>query len=404
MSTQILYHGFGIRGYRHVRMMNQGGRLVFRIEQPRELIRCPDCGSQRIHCHGGETRRWKCPPIGGKRVFVEMSVPRVECLDCQARRLLPVAFAEPRRTYTRAFERYVWDLSQRMTIRDIAVHLGVGWDLIKDIQKRYLHRKYSKPRLCGLKRIAIDEISNSKGHKYLTIVLDLDSARVVFVGKGKKEESLRPFWKRLRASHAKIAAVAIDMSPAYQLAVKTYLPNAAVVFDRFHIMKLFNDKLSELRRALAREAQHGLGKNVLKGTRWLLLKNPENLDNSKNERERLAEALELNESLFTAYYLKDDLREVWEQDDQDAAQTFLLDWIARAEASGIRMLMGFAKTLRIHALGILAWYDHEISTGPLEGTNNKIKTLKRQAYGFRDLEFFKLKIYALHKTRLQLVG
>ena len=113
---------------------------------------------------------------------------------------------------------------------------------------------------------------------------------------------------------------------------------------------------------------------------------------------RLAEALELNESLFTAYYLKDDLREVWEQDDQDAAQTFLLDWIARAEASGIRMLMGFAKTLRIHALGILAWYDHEISTGPLEGTNNKIKTLKRQAYGFRDLEFFKLKIYALHKT------
>lgn len=384
--------------------MNQGGRLVFRIEQPRELIRCPDCGSQRIHCHGGETRRWKCPPLGGKRVFVEMSVPRVECLDCGTRRLLPVAFAEPRRTYTRAFERSVWDLSQRMTIRDIAVHLGVGWDLIKEIQKRYLHRKYGKPRLRGLKRIAIDEISNSQGHKSLTIVLDLDSARVVFVGKGRKEESLRPFWKRLRASHAKIEAVAIDMSPAYQLAVKTYLPSAAVVFDRFHIMKLFHDKLSELRRALAREAQHGLGKNVLKGTRWLLLKNPENLDDSKNERERLAEALELNESLFTAYSLKDDLREVWEQDDQDAAQVFLLDWIARAEASGIRMLIGFAKTLRIHALGILAWYDHEISTGPLEGTNNKIKTLKRQAYGFRDLEFFKLKIYALHKTRFQLVG
>ena len=112
----------------------------------------------------------------------------------------------------------------------------------------------------------------------------------------------------------------------------------------------------------------------------------------------------MNESLFTAYYMKDELREVWEQDDEDVAQAFLLDWIARAEASGIRMLQNFAKTLRIHALGILAWYDHEISTGPLEGTNNKIKTLKRQAYGFRDLEFFKLKIYALHKTRFQLVG
>ncbi len=404
MSTQVLYHGFGIRGYRHVRMMNQGGTLVFLIEQPRESIRCPDCGSEQIHCRGGKERRWRCPPIGGKAVFVEMSVPRVECLDCQARRMLPVTFAERRRTYTRAFERYVWDLSQMMTIQDIALHLGVGWDLIKDIQKRYLNRKYGKPRLCDLKRIAIDEISNSKGHKYLTIVLDLDSGRVVFVGKGKKEESLRPFWKRLRASHAKIEAVAIDMSPAYQLAVKTYLPKAAVVFDRFHIMKLFNDKLSDLRRALAREAQHGLHKDVLKGTRWLLLKNPENLDDSKNERKRLADALKLNESLFTAYYMKDDLREAWEQDDFDAAPAFLLDWIARAEASGIRMLMGFAKTLRIHAQGILAWYDHEISTGPLEGTNNKIKTLKRQAYGFRDLDFFKLKIYALHKTRYQLVG
>lgn len=301
MSTQVLYHGFGIRGYRHVRMMNQGGSLVFRIEQPRESIRCPNCGSKRIHCHGGETRRWKCPPAGRKKVFVEMNVPRVECLDCRSRRRLPVAFAAPRRTYTRAFERYVWELSRMTTIRDIAVHLGVGWDLIKAIQKRRLKRKYSKPRLRDLKRIAIDEISNSKGHKYLTIVLDLDSGRVVFVGKGKKEASLRPFWKRLRASRAKVEAVAIDMSPAYQLAVKKYLPGAAVVFDRFHIMKLFNDKLSDLRRALAREAEQGLGKDVLKGTRWLLLKNPENLDDSKNERERLAEALELNESLFTAY-------------------------------------------------------------------------------------------------------
>jgi transposase len=193
MSTQVLYHGFGIRGYRHVRMTNQGGSLVFGIEQPREAIRCPDCSSQRVHCHGGQTRRWKCPPVGGKSVFVEMKVPRVACLDCRARKSLPATFAEPRRTYTRAFERYVWELSRMMTIQDIAVHLGVGWDLVKAIQKRHLERKYRKPRLRDLKRIAIDEISNSKGHKYLTIVLDLDSGRVVFVGKGKKEASLRPF-------------------------------------------------------------------------------------------------------------------------------------------------------------------------------------------------------------------
>ncbi len=116
------------------------------------------------------------------------------------------------------------------------------------------------------------------------------------------------------------------------------------------------------------------------------------------------EALKLNQPLATAYYLKEQLREVWEQEDEHEAQMFLIDWIAQAETSGIRMLIQFAKTLRFHARGILTWYDYPISTGPLEGTNNKIKTMKRQAYGFRDQEFFRLKIYALHEAKYALVG
>ncbi len=139
-------------------------------------------------------------------------------------------------------------------------------------------------------------------------------------------------------------------------------------------------------------------KKVLKGVRWLLLKRPENLDPTRREPERLAEALRLNEPLAIAYHLKDQLREIWEQDDQETAQALLLDWIAYAESSGIRMLQKFARTLRFHAFGILAWYDYPISTGPLEGTNNKIKTMKRQAYGFRDPEFLRLKILAIHRT------
>jgi transposase len=139
-------------------------------------------------------------------------------------------------------------------------------------------------------------------------------------------------------------------------------------------------------------------------TRWLLLKNPENLDNRRREPERLAEALRLNEPLALAYYMKEDLRQIWAQSDKAAAAAFLDDWIARAEASGIPMLHKFAKTMAMHRYGIVAYYDYPISTGPLEGTNNKIKTMKRQAYGFRDSEFFKLKILALHETRYALVG
>jgi len=134
------------------------------------------------------------------------------------------------------------------------------------------------------------------------------------------------------------------------------------------------------------------------------LKRSEHLDASRREPERLREALKLNEPLAIAYQLKDELNEIWEQDDQQTAQSLLMDWIVYAESTGIRILKQFAKTLRSHAWGILAWYDYPISTGPLEGTNNKIKTMKRQAYGFRDPEFLKLKILGIHETTYALVG
>jgi transposase len=135
-----------------------------------------------------------------------------------------------------------------------------------------------------------------------------------------------------------------------------------------------------------------------------LLKNPENLDGTRDESKRLHEALLLNQPLATAYYMREDLRRVWEQSDRSAAQRVLDDWIRRAESSGIRTLIRFAHTLAAHRSGILNYYDYRISTGPLEGTNTKIRVLQRKAYGFRDTEFFKLKIYALHETRYELVG
>ena len=170
------------------------------------------------------------------------------------------------------------------------------------------------------------------------------------------------------------------------------------------MIKLFNEKLSDLRRALYREATDVQHKAVLKGTRWLLLKNPENLDAEKDEKKRLKEALKLNEPLATAYYLKEDLRRFWEQPGKRFATTFLDGWIRRAEASGIRILQQMARTLAAHRSGLLAYDDVMISSGPLEGTNNKIQTRKRQAYGFRDREFFKLRILAIHETRYELVG
>jgi transposase len=404
MSTSLLYHGFGVRGYQEVAIDFTPQTVCFRVRQDDDAFRCSNCSSSSVQKSGVALRRFRSVPIGKKQVFIELPIQRVFCFDCMKTRQVKIGFADPRVGYTRSFERYALELSRRTTIADAAVHLQVAWDTIKDIQKRNLHRRFKKIKLKHLKHLAIDEISIGHGHKYLTVVLDLDSGAVVHVGEGKGADSPADFFKKLRASHAKIKAVATDMSPAYTAAVRDNLPKAIHVFDRFHVVKLFNEKFSLFRQELQREAEGPLAKKVLKGTRWLLLKNPENLVEEKDERKRLEKALALNKPLATAYYMKEDLRQIWDQRDRQSAEVFLDDWIARARRSGIRMLMKFAETLVEHRKGILNYYKCRLTTAALEGTNNKIKTMQRQAYGFRDREFFKLRIFSLHETNYALVG
>ena len=399
MSTSLLYHGFGLVGYQYLRTRYENGTIIFQVRQNPSDICCPECQSKRFIFRGKKMRQFRSIPVGSKPVFIELEVPRIMCLSCKIIRQVKISFAEKRRTFTKAFERYVLGLSRFMTIFDISKHLKTSWGMIKDIQKRYLSKRFSRPRLKDIKRIAIDEISIGKGHQYLTVVLNLITGAVIFVGEGKGSDALAPFWRRIKRIKSKIKAVAIDMSPAYIAAVLENLPEAAIVFDPFHVVKYLNDKLSDFRRSLFNLLHDQHEKQILKGTRWLLLKNPENLNIQKGEDNRLKQALELNKPLATAYYLKEELRQFWKQPDKKSADAYIQQWIKTAASTKIPMLQKFAKTVAGHKFGILNFYDHPISTGPLEGTNNKIKTLQKQAYGFRDHEFFKLKIYGLHETK-----
>src|ERR1019366_4820847 len=238
------------------------GITTFRIEQPRDRLRCSHCRSDQVWAQGGVERNFRALPIGKAPTFINFTVPRVFCFNCGKTRQVKIAFADPKKHYTHAFAHYALDLSRLMTIQDVADHLVIGWDTIKEIQAKYLQRKFGKPKLRNLKQIAIDEINIGKGHRYLTIVLDLLSGAVVFVGDGKGADALKPFWKRLRPSGARVEAVAMDMSAGYWGAVMTHLPKAKIVFDHFHVIKLFNDKLSDLRRALYREATEVMQKQV----------------------------------------------------------------------------------------------------------------------------------------------
>lgn len=404
MSTSLLYHAFGLVGYRQVSQNFEGGQVTIRIDQPRDKLRCAHCGSAEVWAQGAKERTFRTVPIGCKPVNVVFPVPRVLCFDCGQVLQVKIRFADPKKRYTHQFERYALDLSRHMTIKAVAVHLQVSWDTIKEIQAKSLKRRFGKPNLRRLKQLAIDEIAIGKGHHYVTVVLNLATGAVVFVGDGKGVAALTPFWTKLRRARANVKAVATDMSPAYIRAIRDNLPKVVHVFDHFHVVKLFNEKLSGLRRELYHQALSDLDRKVLKGTRWLLLKNPENLQDDRDELARLQEALRLNQPLATAYYLKEDLRQIWDQPNKRMARRVLNDWMKRARASGIRMLVQFANTLEEHREGILNYYHYPISTGPLEGTNNKIQLMKRQAYGFRDQAFFKLKILGLHETKHALVG
>src|SRR3954447_13009746 len=157
MSTSLLYHAFGIRGYHYTRTDYRDGATIFTIRQEPETCRCSACGSTQVQSRGQVERRFRTVPIGHRATFVVLPIPRVECLACGVVRQVKIPFADPRRSYTKAFERYALELGRRMTIRDVAVHLEVSRDVIKDIQKRDLSRRFAKPKLKHLRRIAIDE-------------------------------------------------------------------------------------------------------------------------------------------------------------------------------------------------------------------------------------------------------
>jgi transposase len=185
MSTSLLYHAFGIRGYKCSRTEYHDGQVIFSVRQEGATYRCSACGSQQVISRGQVDRRFRSLPIGSRATIVAFAIPRVECQTCGMVRQVDFRFADPRRSFTKPFERYSVELSRSMTIRDVARHLNVGWDLITAMLKRDLLKRYAKPKLKHLRYIAIDDIAIRKGHRYLTVVMDLESGAVVFVGNGK---------------------------------------------------------------------------------------------------------------------------------------------------------------------------------------------------------------------------
>lgn len=403
MSTSLLYHGFGAKDYRHIKTEFKKGEIHFHMEKAPFKSWCASCGSKQVIKFGKVRREIKTLPIGKKSVWLVLHLHRLKCNSCGAVELEPLLVSEPKKHWSRPLGRYILDLLKHMTIKSVSEHLKMSWDTVKAIHKSALQTRMKKRRYRHLEYLGVDEVAVKKGHSYLTVVVDMTTGEVVWVSEGRDTDSLEEFMLMLKRSGARIKAIAMDMWQGYINAAVRHFGHEVVIFDHYHIISDLNKTLDDIRRKEAAAASVEQ-KNIYKGVRYLLLTGEEKIESDSAAQHRLNRLLELNKTLSTAYVMKEELRRLFECRSPAEAESYLEGWITKAQASMIAQLIKFANKLWVHRTGIFNYFRHRITTGKVEGINNKIKVLKRQAYGFRDMEYFKLRICFLNEANYSLIG
>lgn len=356
---------------------------------------CSGCEESVRSLHSKSMRWVRDLKFGAHEVLLEVTQRRLRCPTCQGIRTERLDFVAPHSRVTNRLAHYIAGLCRMMSVADVARHLGLDWKLVKACDKAVLEEEFGETDVTGLRLLAVDEIAIRKKHHYMTVVLDYETGRVVWMGEGRRFETLAEFFELLTPEECgKIEAVAMDMWPAYEKAVRAYLPKARIIYDLFHIVASYNlDVLDKVRVAAYRKVAKDKDeekRKFIKGTRYLLYKNEENL--TASDRLRLDDLLKANEAISTAHVLKEQLKEIWTTRSPWAARRALRHWCSLAIASGLPPLIRFAAKLRRHERGIIAHACYPIHTSRLEGVNNRIKVIKRTAYGFHDPSYFTLKV------------
>ncbi len=379
-------------------------RLVLVLRAKADHVkRCSKCGAPVSKVHDVSERRVRDLPLGEWDTWLVFPRARVECPHCGPT-VEAVSWLDKYQRMTTRLAEKIARLACVLPIKHVAQWFGMSWDTVKQIDQRALTERLGamEDRLDGVRQIAIDEFAMQRGHRYATIVLDLARTRVLWISRGREQRALTGFFTALGPERcAQLEAVAVDMWAPYAAEVHAHCPQAQLVYDLFHIVAKYGLEVVDRVRVeetnrLARADGSGktrAARRVIKGARWLLLRNRAHL-HTRDERVRLRELLRANRALFTVYVLKDDLKQLWHFRYRAAALRFWRDWRRRALVSRIPALRRFTRLLERHLDGILSHCQYPINSGVLEGCNNKIKVLKRMAYGYRDDAYFFLKIRA----------
>ena len=360
-----------------------------RIDGRKQHFKCSHCGSSMGTMRTSE-RVVQDLPIGVLSTHLLFTAFQGRCAHCKTIETVTLPGLSPNAQATERLKTHVSHLCRYMPCDKIPEFINISGGTARRWDKEVLMKTLPSPTLDDLRALLIDEKSIGKGHNYLTVVLNEDTGETLFLGEGKKKETLDQFLSSLTEEQkASIQCVGIDRGGSYQASVKQHLPNVAIVYDKFHIIANYNTVIDQIRRREWRLADEA-NKKFIKGQRFNLFRNPENL--TPKRESALKELLAMNEDLSQAYILKDMLKQLWTYTYEACASKFLDNWILLAKETGIAELKKFAKGLDRAREGLLSYCRHRITSAKIEAFNGTIKRIVYKACGYNDLDYLYLKI------------
>lgn len=364
--------------------------LIF-VEVQVRVGQCGTCGAITREIHQDIDRKVRHLPVAGKPCYLIFQEYQFLCRPCRHTWVGPLDFLSPNQLYTKAYEQYGAERCREHSWQRVSALENLGYDAVEGIYKRVLQRQLAGREGLGVRVRGIDEIAQHKGHRdFVCVLSDIERGKVIEVLKSRTKAVLETYFDALLPSQrAAIAVVSIDMWEAYAEVARTKVPQAAIVVDRFHVMKNLQEKMQDARRAAQRQLPKTT-RDELKGLRWLLVRNYAELD--AEERQKLQRAFEIWPELATLHGLKEEFRAFYERKNRRTAIRALETWIAKVQQTGHKALLKFVETVRRWEQEILTYFDERITNGFVEGTNNKIKLIKRRAFGFRNFENFRYRI------------
>ena len=340
-----------------------------------------------------KTRRARDLSCGDTRVFVEFEVRRIECRDCGKVKREQLDFLSDNPFYTKRFGFVVGRRCRAASIQDVAQEFHLDWHTVKGLDKQYMQAQLARAGKPAPKVIGVDEISIRKGHTYRIVVSDLVRARPIwFGGEDRSEASMQQFFEALgKRKSERIRLAVMDMWKPFRNATNKAAPQAAILFDKFHIMRHLGEAMDQVRKSEYARLQ-GNDRRFIKGQKYTLLSRRENL--SSDGRQSLKTLLAANKRLNTAYLLNESFGQLWSYEREGWARRFFENWKDALKWQRLKPYEKFAEMIERHWDGIAAYCkpENKVSLGFVEGLNNKIRVIQRRAYGLRDEEYLKLKI------------